>query len=101
MIVLEKGRGPNKGGSGGGLRAGIEKWVDAKPITPFDPKMTKDQLVFLIVRKIAREGIKVPNRYNPGNVISDVITDDLIRQINREVIQSNIDHMIQTVKAVI
>ena len=101
LIVLERGRGPNRGGSGGGLRAGIEKWVDSKPIRPFDPKMTKDQLVFLIVRKIAREGIKVPNRYNPGNVISDVITDDLIRKINREVIQSNIDHMIQTVKQVI
>jgi len=104
LIILETGRGPNKGGgksSGGGLRAGIERWVETKPIIPFDPKMTKDQLVFLIVRKIAREGIKVPNRFNPGGVITDVIDDNLIEKINREVINASVASLVTTVKKAI
>ena len=101
LIVLEKGRSPNIKSGGVGLKAGIEKWVDSKPIIPYDPKITKKQLVFLITRKIAREGIKVPNRFNKGGVISDVITDDLIDKIVKEVIQVNIGYFVETVKKAI
>jgi hypothetical protein len=101
LLVLEKGRSPNRSSGGGGLKSGIETWVDAKPIIPYDPKITKKQLVFLITRKIAREGIKVPNRYNKGNVISDVINDKLIDQIVKEVVQLNIGYFVDTVKKAI
>lgn len=86
LRVLEEGRGPTvnrTGESKGKIRA----WIDTKGITPDDPKMTKDQLAFVISRKIHREGIRVPNEHNPGKVISDVINDALISEIYTEVIQ--------------
>jgi len=101
LLVLEKGRGPNVKSGGGGLKAGIETWVDAKPIIPYDPKISKKQLVFLITRKIAKEGIRVPNRYNKGKVISDIINDKLIDQIVKEVINVNIGYFVDTVKKAI
>jgi hypothetical protein len=87
LLILEKGRGPTKKGSGSGptLKAQIRTWLDYKNIVPFDPKITKDQLAFLIARKIHREGIVVPNKHNPGGVISDVINDKLIDQIFEEI----------------
>ena len=56
------------------------KWIEDKKITP-SPGMTKKALAFLIARKIGREGIKVPNKYNAVNVISKVITDERIMEL--------------------
>ena len=47
--------------------------------------MTKDQLAYVITRKIAREGIRVPNKHNPGGVLSEVINPELINEIYQEV----------------
>lgn len=70
----------------------IRKWIDDKPIQP-QGSITKDQLAFLIARKIGREGIKVPNRYNPGGAISDVINQNLIDEIFKEVVQASINRL--------
>ena len=37
----------------------------------------KSQFAFLIARKIAKEGITVPNEYNAGKVISEVVEEFL------------------------
>jgi len=69
-LYMESGR------SSGGfppLRA-IEEWIEVKQGLPAIFVEKKKQFAFIIARKIANEGIKVPNRYNEGKVISDVVT---------------------------
>lgn len=83
-LGIRGGRGRNVKSSGG-LKPAIRKWIDTKGITPYDPKMTKDQLAYVITRKIAREGISVPNKHNPGGVLSEVINPELINEIYQEV----------------
>lgn len=65
-------------------RAAIEKWIDDKKIK-FEG-ITKSSLAFLIQRKIFREGIKVPNKFNEGGVISNILTveriDALVKQLD-------------------
>ncbi len=75
----------------------IRQWIDSKPINVAQG-MTKDQLAFLIQRKIGREGIKVPNRFNPGGVISDVINDQLIDKIFKEVKIASINRLVEATK---
>lgn len=52
------------------LREAIRQWINDKGLNPTD--ITKDSLAFLISRKIHRDGIKVPNRYNSGTFIDRV-----------------------------
>lgn len=59
-------------------RKAIEDWIDAKGLKYDIPKSS---LAFLIQRKIFREGIKVPNKYNDGGVLSNVITEDRIQRL--------------------
>ena len=77
----------------------IRQWIDSKPISLTDG-MTKDQLAFLIQRKIGREGIKVPNRYNPGGVISDVINDQLIDDIFKKIKLASVNRLVEATKKV-
>jgi len=58
----------------------ILKWLDDKKITP-KPGLTKQALAFLIARKIGRDGIRVPNKYNAGGIISKVITEQRIMEL--------------------
>jgi hypothetical protein len=60
----------------------ISEWVDNKGILPDDFKENKKTFVYLIARKIANEGIEVPNKYNKGKVVSDVVDDFLANDIN-------------------
>jgi hypothetical protein len=62
------------------LRQAIRQWIDDKGLNPTD--ITKDSLAFLISRKIHREGIRVPNRYNSGTFIDRVFytTDGTLDQ---------------------
>ena len=75
----------------------IRQWIDSKPISLTDG-MTKDQLAFLIQRKIGRDGIKVPNRFNPGGVISDIINDQLIDKIFKEVKLASINRLVEATR---
>ena len=68
---MENGRQPTKKKGKGDLKAIIRQWIDDKKIVPNG--ISKDDLAFLITRKIHQQGIKVPNKYNKGGVISDVI----------------------------
>lgn len=65
------------------LRESIAIWIRQKGIEPRDG-ISKDSLAFLIARKIHRDGIKVPNRYNSGQFINrvfDVKAIDELKQI--------------------
>ncbi len=82
-IFMEKGRG-----SGGfpPIKE-IENWIEVKRGLPQIFKDKKRQFAFIIARKIAEEGIKVPNEYNRGKVISEVIeeflADDVYEMIEK------------------
>jgi hypothetical protein len=69
-IFMEKGRGP---GGFPPLKT-IEEWIETKRGLPAIFLEKKKQFAYLIARKIANEGIDVPNEHNAGNVISDVVT---------------------------
>ena len=69
-IFMENGRGP---GGFPPLKA-IEEWIEVKKGLPAIFVENKKQFAFIIARKIAKEGIKVPNEHNAGNVVSDVVT---------------------------
>lgn len=60
----------------------IEEWIETKRGLPAVFREKKKQFAFLIARKIAREGIKVPNEFNKGNVISAVVDDFLANDID-------------------
>ena len=77
----------------------IRQWIDSKPIS-LTGGMTKDQLAYLIQRKIGREGIKVPNRFNPGGVISDVINDELIDSIFKKIKLASVNRLVEATKKV-
>lgn len=61
--------------------ADIEEWIEVKKNLPAEFKEKKKQFAFLIARKIANEGITVPNKYNEGDVINDVVESFLANDI--------------------
>lgn len=72
---LENGRGKTQNkGTGRTLKEIIREWIDVKGISPNG--ISKDSLAYLITRKIHREGIAVPNKFNSGGLVSDVITKE-------------------------
>ncbi len=82
---MEEGRKPNKQQTAKQARSLghiLEQWVKDKGIS-VNP--------YAAAWKIVREGIQVPNRYNPGDVIEDVVTnewfDELVRRMSQWHIQ--------------
>ena len=53
------------------------EWMKVKGVTDINPWMA--------ARKIVREGIKVPNKYNKGGVISGVINEKWIDDLNDKI----------------
>src|SRR5690554_376832 len=77
---MENGRRPNAEKSPAAakrLYSIIKQWVQDKGL-PFD-----NRRVFAICLKIVYKGIRVPNRYNPGGVMSEVVTEQRMRQLVR------------------
>jgi len=67
---MEHGRKPNKQQTAKQARSLghiLEQWVKDKGI---------DVNPYAAAWKIVREGIQVPNRYNPGDVVEDVVTNE-------------------------
>jgi hypothetical protein len=72
-IFMSDGRRPNKNKTRGqvySLKQIIEKWIEQKGLS-FDDKQGA---AWGIAYKIVHEGIKVPNQYNNGKVISSLFT---------------------------
>lgn len=82
---MQNGRRPTVNRGDGSVRLKILEWIRVKGIQPDDPKTTIEQLSYAITNKIHREGIKVPNQFNPGGVISNVITEARIQEIVNKV----------------
>ena len=57
-------------------RQAIEDWIKVKGIKSNIPISS---LAYLIQRKIYRDGIKVPSKFNKGGVVSNVITEQRIQ----------------------
>ncbi len=56
-------------------------WIETKRGLPTIFREKKKQFAFIIARKIAKEGIKVPNEFNKGKAISAVVDDFLANDI--------------------
>lgn len=84
ILALQDGRGKSeKGSKPGKLKDIIKEWIRVRGITPEERNgkiPTEKSLIFLITRKIHREGYKG----TPG-LIDDIINDSLIDLIQREV----------------
>jgi len=79
-IYMEHGRGPNKRQDRGMIAfiyIKILEWMDVKGLTGLNP--------WLVARKIVREGIHVPNQFNPGGVISDVINESMLDSLHQKI----------------
>lgn len=74
----------------------ILKWVRLGKIVKRGD-ITDEQLAYLIGRKIAREGIKVPNKYNIGSVISSVLSDGSVQDLIDEITDMTVANISQTV----
>jgi hypothetical protein len=63
------------------LQEVIRQWIDDKGIQP-NGNISKDSLSWAISKKIHRDGIKVPNRFNSGTFIDKVFytTDGTLTQ---------------------
>lgn len=72
---LERGR---KAGGKMPPYEAIRQWVKDKNIKSNIPEKS---LIYLIRRKIGRDGIRVPNKYNAGGLISDVFTRERTRSV--------------------
>jgi len=82
--VMESGRKPNSNQSPESLRAWVgyagstflKKWVQDKGINASP---------FAVAWKIAREGVKVPNKFNPGGFVASVITKERIGELTKDI----------------
>ena len=63
------------------MREIIRKWIDVKGIVPKDG-ISKESLSFLIARKIHEKGIKVPNKFNKGGLVANVVTTKKINELS-------------------
>lgn len=78
--ALEFGRKPTKRSQGGVLYKAIVKWLKAKGLS-------KKLNAWAVTNKIHKEGIKVPNKFNRGGVVSSVITQEKVNLLRKEVNQ--------------
>lgn len=60
----------------------ILDWIREKNI---HSELKPQTLAYLIQRKIGTEGIKVPNKYNRGGLITDVLTNERINDLIKNV----------------
>ena len=80
-LYMEGGRGPNKRQDRGMIAfiyVKLLEWMKVKGISDINPWMA--------AMKIVMEGIKVPNRYNAGGVISGVINEQWIDDLQAKIL---------------
>lgn len=75
FFYADQGRGKTVNGGKGIVLPRIRKWIDQKGITP-PGKLTKDQLAYLITRKIHREG------YTGKFYVKDVVTEQFKKELD-------------------
>lgn len=83
VIWMEEGRGPNKRQDRGMIAfvyVKILEWMKVKGVSNINPWMT--------AKRIVEEGIKVPNPNNKGGVISGVINEEWLDDLQETVIDT-------------
>jgi hypothetical protein len=90
ILALQDGRGPTVNNGPGNLKNAIRQWVKDKGIKSELPEET---LVYLITRKIHREGYKG----TPG-LITDTINDSLLYIIQLQVAEIAGDEFVKEIK---
>lgn len=86
---IQNGRRPNANQSPEALRrwvgymgnGPIAQWVKDKGLT-LSP--------FAVAYKIAREGVRVPNQHNPGDLISRVVNQQAIDELNKRLSHASV-----------
>jgi len=78
---MERGRGP--GGNYKKIAPIIRDWIEVKSSLPQFFRENKESLSFAIAYRIAEEGIKVPNQYNKGKVVSLVVNEFLAKDVDK------------------
>lgn len=73
----DEGRGPTRKVGTGEVKKNIRKWIDQKGISP--KGLTKDELAFLIARKIHKEG------YEGKFYVSDVVSEQFKREMDSKI----------------
>ena len=85
--IMETGRKPNI--NQGNIRAWVG-WAGSTILKEWVKRKSISANPFAVAYKIAREGITVANKYNKGNLVSDVITKErinkLLKNINEAII---------------
>lgn len=82
---MQNGRKPNKNATTGQiyfLKEILDKWQEDKGITIN---------TWLAAKKIVTKGITVPNRYNPGGVISDVVNSEWLNKLGDQLQAAKIE----------
>lgn len=84
VYYLIHGRKPTKSGGSGSVKEEIQKWVRAKGIVSQD--ISEQQLVYLITRKIHREGSSIYIRWKgqENSLFSNIVTTELLEEFNRK-----------------
>lgn len=77
----------------------ILDWIREKNI---QSELKPQTLAYLIQRKIGTEGIKVPNKYNRGGLITDVLTNerinDLIKNVGNVILAKQTSEILTSLK---
>lgn len=79
---LENGRRPNQNSSEEQIKAWVG-WAGNTIIAKWVKDKGLDLNPFAVAYKIAREGWQVPNKFNAGGLVEDVITDSKLNELNR------------------
>ena len=80
---LQLGRRPNKKQD----KESIRKWVGWAGSTIIADWVKQKGIIaspYAIAHKIATEGWKVPNKHNVGGLVTDVVTDQRILELNKQ-----------------
>jgi hypothetical protein len=83
---LEHGRGPtvNRTPHNPTVRMVVLRWIKKYGIQSINKKYNQSTLAYFISKSIHEHGIKVPGKYNPGGLISDVITKERIEDLRKQ-----------------
>lgn len=71
---LVEGRTPTDPAKRGKLYYVILQWIEDKGISVTNKKT----FAYFVAKKIDEQGIKVPNNYNQGDILSNVLTDEYV-----------------------
>jgi hypothetical protein len=81
---LITGRRPNKNQSKDSLRSFVG-WAGKTFLADWVKQKGSKASPFAVAYKIAREGITVPNKYNPGTILSNVFNDERIEKLLKDI----------------